>query len=412
MQDKIKMKNILLLIPNLGKGGAQKVFLDQFEFLSKHAHVTGCVFNWSGAFESDKRSNIMSLEVPAGNHVFSKAYFFCLRIVRLRKLKAKLKTDVSISHLEGADYVNVLSGIGEKKILWIHGTKKFDEAIHGWIGYLRKAWLMPWLYKRANRVVTVSKAIATELQESYPALKNNLETIYNGIDYPRIQQLKKADVPETHQALCENHFVIITHCRLALQKNIVGLIHVIAACKNKGLDAKWVVIGDGNLRESLTQQCDQLGVDYYAAWKNEEWSGNKQLFFLGHQSNPFPFLAKAKLYVMPSDWEGFPLALCEALACGLPIVATDCYTGPREILAPGEQVLPMATQPEHAPYGVLMPLIDDQSMDVWATELFTLVTDNKTLTEYSYTAEKRAQELSLAKAMKQVHETIDSVIAR
>lgn len=401
---------ILLIIPNLGPGGAQNVFRQQYEYLSQHYTVKGCVFNWNGTDPTQWSNTITSLNVPGGANTLQKIRFFLQRIVRLRALKKQLHVSISISHLEGADYINVLSCTGEKKILWIHGTKKFDAAIRGWVGYVRRSWLMPWLYKRATRIVTVSKAIAQELKESYPSLKNKLQTIYNGIDYLHIQQLKMIDVGQDYQALCKNHVVIVTHCRLALQKNVAGLIDLIAASMKKKLNVKWVIVGDGYLRDGLTQQCDQLNIDYYAAWKHETWNENQTLYFLGYQSNPFPFLSQAKFYVMPSDWEGFPLALCEALACALPVMATDCYTGPREILAPGEYVLPLAKESERAQYGILMPLITDQSLAMWVEEFSTFVTDINTHRHYAGIATQRAQQLSLEKSLEEVREAIHSVL--
>lgn len=401
---------ILLIIPNLGQGGAQNVYRQHYEYLSKHYTVQGCVFNWDGAHREQWPSTIHSLEVSGGANAVGKIRFFLTRISRLRKLKKQLNVTVSISHLEGADYVNVLSGIGEKKILWVHGTKKFDEAIRGWIGYARKSVLMPWLYKQADRVVTVSKAIAAELRSSYPALKSKLLTVYNGIDGPRIQELKKQEVSAEYESLCENHFVIVTHCRLALQKNVSGLLQVAVVCRKKNLNVKWVIVGDGELRSSLLQECEQHSLAYYSVWHNHAWDEQRQIYFLGYQSNPYPFLTRAKLYVMSSGWEGFPLALCEALACALPVMSTDCYTGPREILAPGEYVLPKATQPEYASYGVLMPVIDKRSAEVWAEELRNLISDKKRLAEYASFAEQRAQQLSLQAALEQVNTVINSVV--
>lgn len=399
---------VLLIIPNLSPGGAQNVFRQQYEYLSQHYTVRGCVFNWNGTEPTQWPDTITSLDVPGGSNALQKIRFFLQRIVRLRTLKKQLHVSVSISHLEGADYVNVLSGIGEKKILWIHGTKKFDAAIRGWVGYIRRSWLMPWLYRRATRVVTVSKAIAQELKESYPSLQNKVQTIYNGIDYPRIQQLKKVDAAEAYQIFCRNHFVIVTHCRLALQKNVAGLIDVIAACIKNNLKVKWVIIGDGELRNALTLQCDQLNIDYYAAWKNETWTENKTLYFLGYQSNPFPFLSKAKLYLMSSAWEGFPLALCEALACALPVIATDCHTGPREILGADDMVTTTVSQPFYTRYGVLMPLINKHTVSTWVEEVRKLTVEENRQ-NFVERAQQRAKELALESVLLNVRLLIDHI---
>jgi hypothetical protein len=118
---------VLIIIPNLGKGGAQRVFHQQFAYLATVADVTGCVFNWDGAFDSDKNGNIISLNVPGGSSIISKIYCFWRRCVELRRVKRKRGIQISISHLEGADYVNILSRVSDRTVCWIHGTKKFDN---------------------------------------------------------------------------------------------------------------------------------------------------------------------------------------------------------------------------------------------------------------------------------------------
>ena len=134
----------LLLIPNLGTGGAQKVFRQQMKLLSRELDVMGCVFNRDGFLPQDHDSNLHSLDVPGGSNVISKTFFFFKRIARLRRLKKELDIKVCISHLEGADYVNLLSRRNDRVIAWIHGTKTFDQNISGWLGWLRKKVLIPY----------------------------------------------------------------------------------------------------------------------------------------------------------------------------------------------------------------------------------------------------------------------------
>src|SRR5688572_32361440 len=134
---------ILLIIPNLGRGGAQQVFRDQLQFYSQYYETKGCVFNFDDSFNDDKTPNIISLNVPAGSNFFSKLVCFCKRIIALRKLKKLYAFDFCISHLEGADYVNLLSRRKEKVICWIHGSRIFDENIEGVLGVIRKKIMIP-----------------------------------------------------------------------------------------------------------------------------------------------------------------------------------------------------------------------------------------------------------------------------
>ena len=364
-------RNLLLLIPNLGRGGAQKVFLDQVDSLAKNFAITGCVFNWDEAFESDKRANIVSLDVPAGKNVFTKIFYFFQRIIRLRKLKSKLSIQVCISHLEGADYVNVLSKRNDRAVCWVHGTKKHDLNISGAMGTIRKKFLMPVLYKRADQLVTVSKGIAEELMGYTRGNRKAIRTIYNGFDVADIINLSSEKIDPAYETLFSQSKIIITHCRLSRQKNINSLLGIMATLKLRE-NSKLVIAGDGELREYLLAECKRLTLKVWTAWSNTPLDSTAEVFFIGQQTNPFKFLRRSSLFIMTSQWEGFPLALCEAMACGLPVVVSDCFTGPREIIAQNIQLSQPVNQPYATPYGILMPMVstnDANAIDTWATEL-------------------------------------------
>ncbi|MEI9917929.1 MAG: glycosyltransferase [Bacteroidota bacterium] len=355
-----KKPHVLLLIPNLGSGGAQRVFHQHREFLSKDFNVTSCVFNFDGAFAEEKNESILSLDIPAGNNIIEKVSHFFQRVRRLKKIKREYNIDLTVSHLEGADYVNILSKQDDKLILWIHGTKLHDKDISGVVGWLRKNLMLPWLYRRADRIVCVSQGIASELKLMIPAAAQKILAVRNGIDVQTVQAKSMEPLPGEWQSLLLNNFVIVTHCRFAPQKNLRSLIHIIS--KLNDIDKlKFVLIGDGEQRNELIELSKKLNV------KLEE-----RIFFVGQQKNPFPWLRHSSLYVLTSLWEGFPLSLCEAIACGLPVVVADCPTGPKEIL-------------DSVPAGVLMPLVHENSpaeIDAWANALRKIINDREALDNY------------------------------
>ena len=126
--------NLLLLIPNLGVGGAQRVFHDHSVELAKHYRVTEAVFNLDGGNQYPSTNELVSLDVAGGGNPVDKLQNFWRRVTRLKALKSRLETDVCISHLEGADYVNLLSKGREKIILCVHGSKLHDAEIWGALG--------------------------------------------------------------------------------------------------------------------------------------------------------------------------------------------------------------------------------------------------------------------------------------
>ncbi|HWA34469.1 MAG TPA: glycosyltransferase [Cyclobacteriaceae bacterium] len=361
--------NILLIIPHLGSGGAQQVFREQFVFYRQHANVVGCVFNWEGAFANDKMSGIVSLDVPGGHNLFQKAVFFWKRIKRLRRLKQQHNIDVSISHLEGADYVNVISSGREKTILWIHGTKKFDQEIQGTLGWLRKRKLIPLLYRRTARIIAVSEGIRQELIREYRLPPAMVITIHNGIDMSDIQNKSRQE--NARAKAWKGSLTLITHCRLARQKNLTEMIEIFAAVRKKR-PARLILLGDGEQRSSLLRLAKAHHLSVYSAWDLSQAPEKPDVYFLGHQTNPFSFLSQASVYVMTSDWEGFPLSLCEAMACGVPVLAADCYTGPREILAPQLKADQPIESPLITPFGMLMPMADAKHRHFWVNAICQL----------------------------------------
>lgn len=321
-----------------------------------------------------------------------------MRAKKLKIIKQQHKVDISISHLEGADYVNILSHHNEKTIIWVHGSKSHDRNISGVVGWIRKQILIPFLYKRADKIVAVSHGILEELISEFfiPAAK--ITSIFNGLDIAAILNQADESAPEEHMELFRNYFVIITHCRLAAQKNIPALIKIIAAMKDKN-EVKWVILGDGELRSELLDLCDSYGVAKYAIWNDQPWTFDRQVYFLGYNKNPFPYLKASNLYVLTSDWEGLPLALAEALVCNLPIISSDCNTGPREILAPGMNNNDSITYPYEAQYGILMPVIanDNSRVTLWKEQILALLS-SPLLVKYKDSSFERASYFTQEKA--------------
>jgi glycosyltransferase involved in cell wall biosynthesis len=361
----MKESRILLLIPNLGRGGAQQVFRDQLGFYTQNFNALGCVFNFDDSFQDDEKLNIVSLNVPSGKSFLGKIICFFNRVRAVRNIKKQQNITVSISHLEGADYVNLFSKRKEKTICWIHGTKAFDENIEGFLGMIRKKILIPLTYKRSDQIVTVSEGIRQELIQTFAVPSSKIATIYNSFDLEMIFKKALVEISSDYQRLFGEKQVLITHCRLSRQKNLFVLIDIFNKIKNNPA-IKLLILGDGELRNDLLEHCKNLGLRIFTVWdQHQDFNLDYDVYFLGYERNPYPFLHMAALYLMTSSWEGFPLSLCEAIASGVPIMSSDCYTGPREIISPELKAKQPIDDPLFAPYGILMPLASGESLKIW-----------------------------------------------
>ena len=409
-------KKLLMVIPNLGLGGAQRVFHDHSVELTKYYDVTEAVFDFDSENLYPSGNPLESLEVTGGGGSVRKISNFFRRVRQLRQLKQRLETDICISHLEGADYVNLLSKGREKVILLIHGSKTHDRNISGPTGWLRKRVLMPLLYRRADRIVTVSRDIIPEMVDDYGLDPRKLSAINNSFEVESVWERAQEPLSPAMQAVYAAGPVLVTSGRLAIQKNQKPLLDIFAALRTEQA-AKLVFIGDGELRDELVQHARGRGLRVYEAWGKEPLTPDFNVYFVGLQHNPFQYIRPASVFVFPSAWEGFPLALGEAMTCGVPVVSTDCPTGPREMLAPASTspAVPIRAA-EWAEYGLLMPMLTEAATlaadeQVWVETLGVLLNDAAKLAQLGAAARQRANDFTHANTFRRWKKLIDEVLA-
>jgi glycosyltransferase involved in cell wall biosynthesis len=410
--------HLLMIIPNRGLGGAQRVFHDHSVALRDYYKVTEVIFNEDDADLYPSGNPVRSLAVSGGGSPLAKMRNFYQRVERLRTLKRELNCDVAVSHLEGADYVNLLSKGREKVILLVHGSKVHDGEIKGMLGWLRKSLLMPWLYQRADKVVTVSRDIMPELTVAFGVPPNKLVAINNSFDVEQVRARSYEPLDADIQAVYDAAPVLVTSGRLATQKNQAPLLTIFAELR-KRQPAKLIFIGDGELRADLVQRAKALGLHVYQAGEaGVALTSAADVYFLGLQRNPFKYIRQAQIFVFPSAWEGFPMALGEAMACGVACLTTDCPTGPREMLAPESEP---PTQPlrkaEWTPYGVLMPMLTSPAtlaadQAVWTNTLLQLLADAPRRKQLGEQAYQRSLDFSHAVTFRRWQQLINQELAQ
>jgi glycosyltransferase involved in cell wall biosynthesis len=251
--------------------------------------------------------------------------------------------------LSALDHANVvalwakkLAGVPTRVVLSVHNPPSLDTAN----AQTFRAKLMPlWgqiFYPWAHTVVAVSQGVAKDLVQLTGLPMDKVKVIYNPAVTPEL--LAKAEEALDHPWFQPGEPpVILGAGRLTAQKDFPTLIRAFALVQRK-LPSRLMILSEGEERPRLEALVQELGLEADVALP-------------GFVDNPYKYMKHAGVFVLSSRYEGFGLVLVEAMACGTPVVATDCPSGPSEILQRGR-------------WGMLVPVGDIQEMAMAILEVF------------------------------------------
>jgi len=252
------------------------------------------------------------------------------------KLIKRLKITHSISFLTRPSFINILaSKITRYTFKVVINERSFPSLQYSYKGFqssFNKA-LIKNLYKKPDMVISNSQGNADDLVENFKVPVDKMQVIHNPIDLKIIESIQ----PIT-SFFDPSKFNIITIGRLDKGKNHQLLIKAIHKLKNPAL--RLYIFGVGELQEGLEKLIDELEL-------------KEQVILMGFDPEPYKYLKSADLFAFSSNHEGFPNVLLEAMACGLPIISTNCQSGPSEIM---ELKNPLADDIMITDYGILVPI--------------------------------------------------------
>ncbi len=316
------MKKIAIVIADLDLGGGQRVAINLANALAKNNKVSIVIFQ-DDEIHYDAPGDLIHLDCPQSSNLFGKVRNVFKRAKKLKALIKKEQYDHVYGFMETANFPTAM--VFKDAALSVHCNPRelsFFESL-----------LVRLTYSRVKNVIAVSEDVASILRSDY-GLKN-VSRIYNPVDVEDVTA--QVDKPYEHPKP-----YIVALGRFHEVKRYDLLINAYAKSKMKD-DCDLVIVGDGELRGSLENQVNALQL--YG-----------KVHFVGTQSNPFPYLAGAKFLTLSSRTEAFPMVLIEALALQCPIVATDCPTGPREIVRHNENGL----------------LVENENVDAFSEAIDTL----------------------------------------
>jgi len=328
-------KRLSIYLPTLVGGGAERVLINlAVGFARRGFPVDFVVAQCEGSLAAQFPDSLRLVEL---NPMHLKAG---RSAVSLPALVRYIRRERPVALLSGL-YANIIAiwargiaGIPLRLVVSEHNTFSLNHRRmpHGY------RQLMPWLvrrnYPKADEIVAVSEGVANDLACSVRISRESIQVIPNPVITPELKAKVKEEIDHPWFQPGEPP-VIISVGRLTAQKDFALLIRAFARARQT-CPARLVILGEGEDRTALTGLIRQLGLE-------------KDVSLAGFVANPYPFMVHSSAFVLSSRWEGLPTVLIEALYCGLPVVATDCPSGPYEILQGGK-------------YGKLVPVGSEENL--------------------------------------------------
>lgn len=327
MKDKLT-----IFIPTMSGGGAEKVIANLINNLDFEKYqITLLIIKNNINYEVNKNVRI---EILGCKNLKS-------ALPLLTRYLKKSTPDIMISNMSLPNIISIvarfLSGRSFPLLLVEHSTPsikyKDSKLILKLIPFLMRV-----TYRFADQVISVSKDAAADLQKLLKYNGNKIKSIYNPIVDPQLDDLMEKSVD--HKWLDNKskgyYKVVIGVGRLEEVKNFRLLIEAFYEVYKVDPQTRLIILGEGSQRPMLEELIDKLNL-------------TDVVDLIGFVENPYSYLKRSSLFVLSSNLEGLPTVLIEALACGVPIVSTNCQSGPKEILDDGK-------------YGQLVPIKDKEKL--------------------------------------------------
>ncbi len=397
--------NVSIILPVLQSGGAERIVSDLSLFLSSNEFNKNIILFDGEKIDYPYEGNLIDCNIKATINPFGKIANLFRRINKVKKIKKKLHIKISISFLDAAHIVNLFSRTEDKVILSIRNFK--SKSLKGFYGIFYYYFIKVF-YNKSDQIVAVSEGVKNDLTDKFKINKDKIVVINNFYDLEKIKKLSKEAIEDRYNHIF-NSPVIINIGRLTEQKGQWHLIRAFSRAKEEIDDLKLVILGDGEMENYLKQLVSGLKLE-------------GEVFFLGFQKNPFKFISKSEIFILSSLYEGFPNVLVEAMACGIPVVSTDCKSGPREILSLNTSKKYDIKTVEWADYGVLVPVCDGEyykandalriEEHILAECIIDLYQNREVYAKYRDKAIKRAEYFKTERTILQYEKLLKKVVSQ
>ncbi len=238
----------------------------------------------------------------------------------------------------------------------------------------------------------------------YPEHADRVYAVYNYIDVDEICAQANEPIEDGFNEFLSSHSnTVISVGRFCKEKGFEFLIEAIAQARKTDNSIGLVLVGDGDFRQKYLDIIEKHQLQ-------------EHVYFTGFQKNPYKYMSKCGCYVLSSISEGFPNVLAEAMALGLPVIATNCFSGPAEILRKDKNYTAVTDKFTECDFGIITPKITIKNNENAISQLSGAVTallGNKNITEkYSALSQTRAKEFSEDAVKNQLNNIFNELIER
>lgn len=340
-----KKKNLLLVINTLRMGGAERFAINMANWFAAHGiHVTLVVFEKEDcAFKPDPRVHTIFLH--------RRCSWDLIRVVwGLRRIIRERNPDAVLSTMVPTTFMTSLAYIGRKKQPRLIGVESCFQSARK-TSYFHKVitrMIYTIAYMNCSALISLTDAMSNDLCQNFGVRKELFTVIHNPVDIERCTVLAQTAV--THPFFSDRSIPLVVSCaRLTEPKDFPTLLHALAILMTHASACRLLILGDGEEKENLLALRDSLELQ-------------NMVDFVGCVDNPYAYMSRADIFVLSTFSEGFPTVVIEAMACGAPVICSDCPSGPRDIISDRENGILVPPGDADALADAIRTLIEDEPL--------------------------------------------------
>ncbi len=397
-------KNILFMIPTLGRGGAERQVSVLTKNLKDDFEIDILVKNLDSGIKYKYFANIININHEAGSNILLKFSKYIKNLFFVFNTRHKKKYFKVISFMEEMNTLNILTNIkSQKSILCVRCHPSELMQGRSLIKLFYKL-TMKVFYNKSELIIAQTESIKNDLIKTFKIKEKKIKVVPNLFEISSIKKFSNEQKINDQVMQSLKKSVIFSNLgQLIQRKGQSHIIRILEKIKQDCGNVKLFIIGKGDMKFDLINLSNRLDLKVFVE-DRDFISDYYDVYFWKDTDNPFHLLKISDIYIHAAYYEGFPNVIIEAMACSLPIISSDCLSGPREILAPFSKRPENQIKEEYHEFGLLLPnfneanennRIDNYELEkIWAEAITNFINNKQNIINYSKKSLIRCEDFS------------------